>query len=66
MWKRPPLINHDLINNVGKFTYRVICKSGFIVLVIIFITYFICMHSPSILAKENSVKKINVGEVVKK
>lgn len=28
--------------------YRIMCKSGFIVIIIIFITYYICMNSPSL------------------
>jgi len=53
LWKAPSLLDSAMMKEVGKFVYRILCKSGFIVIVIIIITYYICMNSPAIKHHEN-------------
>lgn len=48
LWRVPSLIDTSIFKDIGKFMYRIMCKSGFIVIIIIFITYYICMNSPSL------------------
>ncbi|WP_234010201.1 hypothetical protein, partial [Cronobacter malonaticus] len=48
LWKAPSLLDSAMMKEVGKFVYRILCKSGFIVIVIIIITYYICINSPAI------------------
>lgn len=52
---------------MGDFLYRVVCKSGFIVILIVIITYFICKvendKRNEIINSENTVKHQLVNEV---
>lgn len=35
-------IDKSVIKDVGAFLYRLFCKSGFMVIIVVLITYFIC------------------------
>lgn len=42
IYKVTASIDKSIIKSAGGFFYRVICKSGFMVLLIIIVTYIIC------------------------
>lgn len=60
-------VDKSLIKSMGDFLYRVVCKSGFIVILIVIITYFICKvendKRNEIINSENTVKHQLVNEV---
>jgi len=49
LWRVPTLLDSSMMKELGKFIYRIMCKSGFIVIVIIMITYYICSNSPTLM-----------------
>lgn len=61
LWRVPSLIDSSVFKDIGKFLYRIICKSGFMVIVVIFITYYICSRSPSLMNKNNSSESIDLN-----
>jgi hypothetical protein len=62
LWKLPSIIDYSMIKDFGKFFYLVMCKSGFMVILIIIATYLICLNSPSI-PKKDGAKDVSRVEV---
>lgn len=49
LWKAPALLDSSMMKEIGRFIYRITCKSGFIVIIIIILTYYICSKSPALM-----------------
>lgn len=50
-------LDKEIIKSIGDLFYRLVCKSGFMVLVIVIVTYFICKSESdrqSVIVGDNS------------
>ena len=39
------LIGHAFLKDIGQFSKDLVCRSGFVVFLVIITTYYICQHS---------------------
>lgn len=54
-YKLSTSLDKEIIKSIGDLFYRLVCKSGFMVLLIVIVTYFICKT-------ENNRQNVIVGD----